>query len=221
MPHHIKNDIHRFWNHDPKGIAMINASKSRLSRTVNAASAWSIFLGVVLRLGTTASVYAQGQIASGIVSGSGTGPYGYSLTFSDAANATAPIGSVWYAWVPGGFFLPSTPTSASAPVGWTATISSTSIQYVANSAANDITAGHSLSGFGYQATFSPSQLAAAPNSGESVAYSAGLFSDTGNTFTVQAAVPEPSTAMFFIPCLIGWYVLHRRSLKVAGSGQLQ
>lgn len=143
-------------------------------------------------LGTASAAFAQGQIASGTISGTGGGPFSYSLTFSDGASATSPIGSVWYAWIPGQFFLPGTPTGTSAPTGWTATISSTSIQYIASSSIYDIQPGHSLSGFGYTATFSPAQLAAAPNSGESVAYSAGLFSDAGDTFTVQA-VPEPSS----------------------------
>jgi hypothetical protein len=142
------------------------------------------------------TAFAQGQIASGIISGSGSGPYNYSLSFTDATAATAPIGSVWYAWVPGGFFLPSVPTSANAPSGWTATIDAHSIQFTANSSANYIVPGQTLSGFSYQATFSPSQLAAAPNSGESVAYSGGLFSDAGDTFTVQTApVPEPTSIL--------------------------
>lgn len=150
-------------------------------------------LGVALLVCADVTAYSQGQIASGIISAAGSGPYTYNLSFTDAATATAPIGSVWYAWVPGGFFLPSTPTSASAPAGWTATISGNSIQFVASSAANDIAAGQTLAGFSYQASFSPAQLQAAPNGGESVAYSGGLFSDTGNTFNVQfASVPEPS-----------------------------
>ena len=150
-------------------------------------------VGLALLLASASAAWSQGQLASGTISGSGSGPFSYSLTFSDAAGASSPIGSVWYAWVPGQFYLPSTPSSASAPNGWTANISANSVQFIANSAANDIAPGHSLSGFGYQASFSPSQLAAAPNSGVSVAYSGGLFSDAGNTFTVQAiAVPEPS-----------------------------
>lgn len=153
---------------------------------------------VVLVVGLTAliapSARAQGQIASGIVTSSGSGPYTYNLSFTDAAGATSPIGSVWYAWVPGGFFLPATPTSASAPAGWTASIQGTSIQFVASGSSAFIAAGKTLSGFSYQASFSPSQLAAASNSGESVAYSAALFSDGGNTFTVQPGpVPEPSS----------------------------
>lgn len=176
-------------------------------------AAWRILLGVILAAGSAASVHAQGQIAHGTVSGSGNGPYTYSLTFSDASNATSPVGSVWYAWTPGNFFLPAMPTGASAPAGWTATISQNSIQFVASSAANDITAGQSLSGFSYQATFSPSALAATPNSGLSVAYHAGLFSDSpGNTFAVQpVSVPEPSSLALLLPGALGLWLIARRT----------
>jgi hypothetical protein len=174
-----------------------------------------ILLGLMLAFGTATFVHAQGQIASGTISSSGSGPFTYDLTFSDAAGATSPIGSVWYSWIPGQFFLPGTPTIASAPAGWTATIFNNSVQYVANSAANDITAGQSLSGFGYQATFSPAQLAAAANSGESVAYSAGLFSDGGDTFTVTVQpVPEPNGQMLLLASVpILWLI--RRKLRTA------
>ncbi|HKW30942.1 MAG TPA: PEP-CTERM sorting domain-containing protein [Verrucomicrobiae bacterium] len=149
-------------------------------------------LTLLIAMGTVSATFAQGDIPSGTIVGSGSGPFNYSLTFSDGASATSPIGSVWYGWIPGFFYLPSSPTSASAPVGWSATVSGNSVQYVASSSLYDIQPGQALSGFGYQATFSPAQLAAAPNSGDSYAYTAGLFSDVGAGFTVQA-VPEPSS----------------------------
>jgi hypothetical protein len=177
-------------------------------------AATRILLGLVLALGTDTFVHAQGQIASGTIGSSGAGPFSYSLTFSDAAGATSPVGSVWYSWIPGQFFLPGTPTSASAPAGWTATIFNNSVQFVASSPGNDIAAGQSLSGFGYQATFSPAQLAAAANSGESDAYSAGLFSDAGNIFVVQA-VPEPSGQMLLLAGATALWLIHRRKLRTS------
>ena len=176
--------------------------------------ATTVACGVLLGLLLTTKTHAQGEIPSGTISGSGAGPYNYALTFSDAAGATSPIVSVWYAWVPGQFYLPSDPTSASAPAGWTASIANNSIQFVADSAANDIAAGETLSGFGYQATFSPAELSAAPNSGVSVAYSGGLFSDGGSTFTVAPA-PEPSAALLLIPGVAAlWSVRRYRAERV-------
>jgi hypothetical protein len=118
---------------------------------------------------------------------------------------------MWYAWVPGLFFLPSTPTGASAPSGWTATIALNSIQYTANSSASYINPGESLAGFGFAATFSPAELAAAQNSGLSVAYSGGLFSDAGDTFSVVPAnVPEPSSVILITAGVYGLLFLGKR-----------
>lgn len=145
---------------------------------------------------TALNARAQGELPSGTVFGSGSGTYTYSLSFANAAGATSPIGSVWYAWTattPPFFYLPSTPLSASAPVGWTYFIDANSIQFTASSSIYDIQAGQSLSGFGYTASFSPSQLASTANSGLSVAYSGTIEGSpdfSGHTFTV-ATVPEP------------------------------
>jgi hypothetical protein len=173
-----------------------------------------ILVGSALAFGTATFVHAQGQIASGTISGSGSGPYTYDLTFSDGASATSPIGSVWYSWVPGLFFLPGTPTGASAPAGWSATIVANSIQYVANSPADDIAAGQTLSGFSYQATFSPTELAGTANSEKSVAYSGGLFSDGGDTFFVQP-VPEPSGQLLLLSGMAILWLVRRSKLQPA------
>jgi hypothetical protein len=190
-----------------------HSNKARLTGTVAVLSRG--ILGLFLAFGSAASVHAQGQIASGTVSGSGSGPYVFDLSFSDAGSATSPIGSVWYAWIPGSFFLPGVPTGASAPSGWTASIQNNSIQFIASSPANYIQPGQQLSGFSFQATFSPATLAATANSGESDAYSGALFSDGGNIFTVQpSSVPEPGALALIVPAAIGWLMARRRQSVV-------
>lgn len=181
-----------------------------------ARAATKILTGLMLVAGTALSVYAQGQIGNGTATASGSGPYTYNLTFGNAAGATSPIGSVWYAWYPASYYyLPGTPTAASAPAGWTANIVANSVQYYANSPASYILPGHSLSGFGYQAAFSPTQLATTPLAGTTVAYSGGIGSDAGYDFSVSF-VPEPSTPMLLITSASVFWVFgrgKRRSLS--------
>jgi hypothetical protein len=153
----------------------------------------------MLLAGTALNTWGQGELPSGTISGSGSGPYTYNLSFADGAGATSPVGSVWYAWtpsVPPFFYLPGTPSNLTAPTGWTANVNGNSIQFVASSSAFDIQPGGSLSGFGYTATFSPTTLAGMANSGLSMAYAGGIESapDFGGVmFTVTAVVPEPGT----------------------------
>ncbi len=181
-----------------------------------------MLLGFALAFGTATFVHAQGEIGSGtVLLPTGSSPYTYDLTFSDAAGATSPIGSIWYAWVPGVLYLPGTPTSASAPTGWTASVVANSIQFVANSSANDIAPGHSLSGFSYNATFSPAQLTGTPNSGLTFAYSGGIegVGDPGSEFNVQTVVPEPSGAMLLLSGATAfWFMRRRKLLRLSSVG---
>jgi PEP-CTERM motif len=201
-----------------KGSAMKIVSHSVLSRAKRIATrAGSILLGLMLAAGTATTVLAQGEIANGTVSGSGSGPYTYDLTFGAAANSLSPVGSIWYAWTPGLFYLPGDPIAgtAHAPTGWTANIFLNSIQFSANSSANDIPIGGTLSGFSYQANFTPAQLAAAPNSGLSVAYAGGIETDAGYTFTVQTvSVPEPSALSLLVAGLAAAFLAGWRRLRL-------
>jgi hypothetical protein len=85
-----------------------------------------------------------------------------------------------------------------------------------SSSANHILAGQSLSGFSYEANFTPAELAAAMNSGLSVAYSGGIESDAGFTFTVlPAEVPEPSTLALLICGAAGLLLIRLLELRSA------
>jgi hypothetical protein len=173
---------------------------------------------VLALVGAAVSLQAQGIIANGQISGVsvGAGTFDYTLTIGEGSATTTPIASIWYAWIPGGFFLPSDPASATAPAGWTATIVDNSIQFQSSSAAFDIAPGSSLT-FSYVAGFSPAQLAAASNSGLSFAYAGAVDASSPNEeFTVQA-VPEPSALNLLLSgsvglCLVGW-----RKLRSAQS----
>ena len=158
-----------------------------------------------------ASTVLAGNTPSGTVSGSGSGPYIDTLTFSDSASATSPIGSVWYGWLPPYYnYLPSVPTSASAPAGWSAMISANSIEFVASSPAYYIQPGGMLQGFSYTAAFSPTTLASNPAAAYSYAYVGPIEGDPGTFFSVTTVVPEPSTAALFGIGALGLGVVRRR-----------
>lgn len=164
----------------------------------------------------------SGQITS--ISG---GPdFTYAMTLSNASAATEPIGTFWFAWVPGEDFLPTAPLSETAPTGWTVNAithggssDGYAIRWEATSAASDIPIGGSLSGFSFTTADSPAAVEG--NSPfypttpvlTSFAYDAGPFSDAGTQFQVQSsAVPEPAAlTIMALPTL--W--LLRRSRRQA------
>jgi hypothetical protein len=136
--------------------------------------------------------------------GNGAPAYHYAMTVTDTG--TTNVGTFWFAWIPGGDFLPSTPSAVSDPSGWSDTLTGSgdssdgiAIEWVAT--ANAITPGHSLSGFDFTSADSPSVLAgdaptAAPGTPvlTSFVYGGGPFSDAGFKFLVtQAATTSAST----------------------------
>lgn len=195
-----------------------NPKQSSLGQFLNLRSTGKsarIFLAILLAGTCAGRVWAQGDIPSGTISGSGTGPsYTYDLTFSDSASATAAIGSVWYGWLPPIYdYLPATPTSASAPSGWNYTISDNSIEFFASSSIFDIQPGSSLSGFSYTATFSPATLAGTPAAAYSYAYLGAIEGDAGKFFSVTTVVPEPSTTAIFGMSALGLALGRWRRLR--------
>jgi hypothetical protein len=162
-------------------------------------------LSLLWLAGTAGPVAAQGSFTpigqiTGVAAGGGT--YDYTLTMSDPNSSTSPVGSFWFGWIPGQFYLPSSPSSVQTPVGWTDSIvpgsGAFSIQYVASSSASYIAAGTSLN-FGFVSTDTPAVLAGnAPNFPgtpvtTTVAYGAGLFSSPSATIVLNVNVPEPSS----------------------------
>jgi hypothetical protein len=90
--------------------------------------------------------------------------FDYSLTLTNSASSTDSIGTFWFAWVPGADFLPTAPSDIITPTGWTANVTNEgpndgfAIQYVASSAAFDLSPGRSLSGFGFTSVDAPAKL---------------------------------------------------------------
>jgi hypothetical protein len=144
----------------------------------------------------------------------------YSLTLNDIG--TTDLGTLWFAWLPGQDFMPTSPTNVTTPDSWTDTITGGganngyAIRWVAGTGAA-LTPGQSLTGFTFDSSTSPDQMAADspfyPTTPvlTSVVYSGAPFSDAGEQFVVQAAaVPEPSTIALMS---LGALLLAARTLR--------
>jgi len=170
-----------------------------------------LFLNLLATLGTASAAFAQGEMATGTVSGvPNAGSYDYTITLNNTSGSIA-IGSFWYAWIPGFFYLPGVPSSASAPTGWAYSIAGNSIQFGATSSANDLAPGHSIQ-FNYVASFSPAQLTG--TAGYSYVYSGGIEADPGAFVNIQTvAAPEPSSFGLLTAGFLGLAFAGRRKLR--------
>jgi hypothetical protein len=87
--------------------------------------------------------------------------YHYDISVTDTG--TTNIGTFWFAWIPGEDFLPHAPQSEGNPTGWGSVptgggiYDGSAIQWVASS--NAITPGHTLDGFAFTSSDSPTVLA--------------------------------------------------------------
>jgi hypothetical protein len=120
------------------------------------------------------------------------GVYQYDLTLNNTG--TTDIGTFWFAWVPGEGFLTSTPTDILSPTGWSdmTTNSGAAIQWIDS---GSLAEGTSVSGFEFDSTLTPSELA---GEATSFVYIGAPFGDPGFELTAtpaQGTVPEPATFM--------------------------
>jgi len=176
------------------------------------------FLPFLLALGTASAAFAQNgpELGTATLSGVPNGSlYDYTITLHNTG--TVSVGTFWYAWIPGGFFLPSTPSSETAPTGWSVSVQgSYSIEYAASSSAYDLAPGSSLN-FQFASTDTPAALAGnSPHDpsypvGTSFLYEGAAFSDAGYEFVVQS-VPEPSSLGLLTAGLLGLALAGRRKL---------
>jgi hypothetical protein len=169
-----------------------------------------LILGVLLALGTASVAWAQGESASGTVSGVPNGGlFDYTITLNNTSGSVG-IGSFWYSWTPTTppfFYLPATPSTAAAPAGWSAFIDGNSIQYT--SSGTPLAPGQSIQ-FTYSASFTPAQLTGL--AGYSYVYSGAIEFDPG-AFVNITTVPEPSSLGLFAAGVLTLAMAGRRKLR--------
>jgi len=185
---------------------------------------WAVTAG--LAAGSLAG-QAQGVTgASATLSGvAGTGnTFDYTLTLYNASNATTPIEGLWYAWIPGAFYLPSAPSSASGNgTGWSASIVNHSIQFKGDS--GDAIAPGGSAAFTFVTSDSPAALAGDTGGGVPIGTSYAYPGAVGGNVTgaeefVVTSVPEPSVFGLLTAGLLGlgmvrWKMAGPNAVKVA------
>ncbi len=116
----------------------------------------------------------------------------YNIHLQDTG--TTNVGTLWYAWVPGEDFLAASPTNIVSPTGWVAAVThggssdGFAIQWVNTS--GPLTAGNTLSGFGFDSLSTPAQLSGnsqffpATPVGTTFIYAGAPLGDAGSQFQI-------------------------------------
>ena len=154
------------------------------------------------------SAYAASASTTMTYTQLGPGSYQYTIDLTNT-DASSPIGTFWFSWVPFGYnFMPTAPTVVASPSGWFAPSEHLgagdgySIEWYTLSSSSAIQPGHSFN-FMFDSATTPQQMAADSTLYPgfpvltSVLYSGAPFSDAGSQFLVAiptaAAVPEPAS----------------------------
>jgi hypothetical protein len=161
---------------------------------------------------------AYGAIgASATITPSQLGPSSYEYAMTLTNTGTTPIGTFWFAWIPGYDLLPRAPTSIISPSGWTGTNAPDFFGVASAQWVNTVTPlqpGQSLSCFKFDTPDAPdviggtSQFFGTPVE-RSYVYIGAPQTDLGFPFTPVTVTPEPAalTLLLATPA----FLLRRRS----------
>jgi hypothetical protein len=178
-------------------------------------------LAIVPAIVLPLSAYAQGALnVSATISDVQAGSlWDYTVNLKNAAGSSS-VGTFWFDWTPGNFYLSVNPTTVTPPSGWTIATQSGSIEF--NTSTAPLTAGSSLN-FAFASTEAPAQVFAdssKPADSSAVYTGPAAFSGSQELFNVTpAAVPEPSSIALILAGLMGTGFISRASKLVSKGFQ--
>ncbi len=184
----------------------------RLSRLALASAATVVATSAVAR----AALQGTAEISGSPIGG---GVYHYTITLHNTGTTT--IGSLWFAWIPGENFMTAAASSVTSPAGWAGGhqggAGSESVLWQAGSGASRLAPGGTLTGFAFNSTQTPAQMAAlSPNDSryfmtDSYIYIGSALNDPGYLFTITVT-PAPSAAALAGIALVPFTRRSRRSV---------
>ena len=126
----------------------------------------SVFLTIAVATGFIATPAFASEIDARAVltSKPDGGDFDYSITLTNSSASPNPIGTFWFAWVPGEDFMPTKPINITAPTGWVEKVTNGggsdgfAIQFI-DTTGPLLAPGSSLSGFGFTSASTSGQLA--------------------------------------------------------------
>lgn len=87
----------------------------------------------------------------------GGGEFQYNLTLNNTG--TSPIGVFWFSWVPGAGFLSAQPMNVMSPSGWSDQLTNNGAAIMWMTSSSWLAGGGKLTGFSFDSTETPAQLA--------------------------------------------------------------
>jgi hypothetical protein len=182
-------------------------------------------IGAACTSGMASTIDATATYTDTLVS---PGVYQYDLTLNDTGGTT--IGTFWFSWIPGDNFMPVSPTDIVAPTGWQDIVTNGgsangyAIQWTTTASSNDLASGSSLSGFTFDSTLTPIQLAGLASGSPadpiptSFSYAGAPLVGPGVQFvaTPAASTPESSTLWMMASALTLIGVTHLLGRRAQG-----